>query len=142
MPRLAVLLGFVAVLTAPASATDLTIRVTGIRTAQGLVRICVFPGPSGFPSCTAKDGVLGRNLPARVDTVEAVVSVAPGTYAVTVFHDEKGTGVIETNLLGIPRSGVGASNDPAPRLGPPRFADAAFRVTDRPAMVTVTLRYP
>lgn len=128
--------------TSSAQAAELTIRVTGIRNAEGTIRLCVFPGPNGFPDCTTNASVQRRSLPAQRGTVQAVVSVAPGTYAVTAFHDEKNTGKIETNLFGIPRSGVGASNNPVNRFGPPSFADAAFTVGDRPAGVSVTLRYP
>jgi uncharacterized protein (DUF2141 family) len=36
--------------------------------------------------------------------------VAPNTYAVSVFHDENSNGKLDTNFMGIPREGVGASN--------------------------------
>jgi uncharacterized protein (DUF2141 family) len=37
--------------------------------------------------------------------------VTPGTYAISVFHDENSNGKLDTNLLGIPREGVSASNN-------------------------------
>lgn len=127
---------------APAQAAELTIRIAGIRSAEGTIRVCVFPSPSGFPDCTRNAGVERRSLPARAGTVQAVLTVPPGTYAVTAFHDERNAGKLETNVFGMPRSGVGASNDPVTRLGPPSFAEAAIKVAERRADVTVTLRYP
>ena len=53
--------------------------------------------------------------------------VPAGVYALSVFHDENLNGRLDTNWLGIPREGVGASNNPKPRMGPPRFAAAEFQ---------------
>ncbi len=124
-------------------AADLTVAVTGVRNQDGLLQLCLFDRPQAFPDCAGDPAVKRRNLPATPGTMRAVFeNVAPGTYAVTVFHDEKRLGRVETNLLGIPRSGVGASNDPAARFGPPRFEDAAFTMPDRPAAIAITMRYP
>ncbi len=126
-----------------AMAADLTVTVAGVRGAAGTVRMCVFSTPRGFPDCTADPSIQRRGVAAVPGVVRTVFTgLAPGSYAVTVFHDEKNTGKLDTNLLGMPRSGVGASNDPVTRFGPPRFSDAAFTLTDKPASVTITLRYP
>jgi len=57
--------------------------------------------------------VIFKNLPEK-------------TYAVCVFHDEDSDGKLKTNWLGMPREGVGSSNNAKGRLGPPRFSAAAF----------------
>jgi len=41
----------------------------------------------------------------------------PGTFAVSVFRDENSNGKLDTNFMGIPREGVGASSIP----NSPRF---------------------
>ena len=126
-----------------AMAADLTVMVNGVRNNEGLLELCLFNRPQAFPDCAKDPAVQRRRLPATPGAMRAVFEgIAPGTYAVTVFHDEKRLGRVETNLLGIPRSGVGASNDPAPRFGPPTFESAAFTMPDRPAQVAITMRYP
>ena len=137
--RLAVALLLMAL---PVRAAELSVTITGVRNDQGLVEVCLFSGPTGFPDCSADPGIQRRRLPAVPGTVRTSFDIPPGTYAVTVFHDEKRLGRVETNFLGIPRSGVGASRDPEARFGPPPFADAAFVMGDRPAAVSVRLRYP
>ena len=37
---------------------------------------------------------------------------------------------------------IGASNNPKPGFGPPRFATAAFAVKDRRCAIEVTVFYP
>jgi uncharacterized protein (DUF2141 family) len=43
-----------------------------------------------------------------------------------LFHDENGDGRLDTNVLGIPREGVGVSNNKIRSFGPPKWDDAKF----------------
>jgi len=128
----------------PAAAATLEIAVTGVRNAAGLVRLCLWTAPNGFPDCTDPQASARREMaPARPGEVTFRLDhIMPGTYAVTVFHDERETGKVATNFLGIPRDGLGASNDPKSRFGPPSFADAAFRLGTADARIAVTMVYP
>ena len=68
-------------------------------------------------------------------------AVPAGTWAVSVIHDEDGDGDLRTNFIGMPREGVGSSNDPKPRMGPPRWSDAKFDL-DADLAIEITVRYP
>jgi uncharacterized protein (DUF2141 family) len=48
--------------------------------------------------------------------------------------------LLDTNFLGIPREGVGVSNNKIPSLGPPRWEDATFAV-EGDVGLDVTLHY-
>lgn len=127
----------------PAAATTVTVTVAGVRNGDGVVRACLWTAPDGFPNCSAQSPatrLTAKAQPGRV--VLAFGDVAPGVYAVSVFHDEKNTGKVETNLFGIPRNGLGASNDARGRFGPPSFKDAAVTVGAAPVNLTVNLLYP
>ena len=126
----------------PVHAETLTVTIGPVRNTEGLVQVCLFASPAGFPDCAGNPGVQRRRLPAALGTVRTTFDVPPGVYAVTVFHDEKQSGRVDTNFLGIPRSGVRASNDPTARFGPPGFDAAAFTMPNRPATIAITLRYP
>ena len=71
---------------------------------------------------------------SRAPTV-AFAGLPPGVYAVTMFHDERGTGAPEMNFLGMPKSGIGLSNNPV-IVGPPTFAKSRFAV---PATTRITI---
>jgi uncharacterized protein (DUF2141 family) len=45
---------------------------------------------------------------------------------VSVVHDENANGKLDTNFVGMPREGVGASNDAKGHMGPPKFNAASF----------------
>lgn len=53
-------------------------------------------------------------------------AVHDGTYAISSFNDENGNGKLDTNFLGIPKEGTGASNNAPANFGPPKWADAKF----------------
>lgn len=130
-------------LATPAMAADLTVTITGVRNGDGLVQVCLFDRAGSFPDCSKDPAVKRQRVAAAQGDVRVrFEGLDPGVYAVTVFHDEKRTGKVETNFLGIPRSGLGASNDPQPRFGAPSFQDAAFTMPDRAAAIRLRMRYP
>jgi uncharacterized protein (DUF2141 family) len=47
-------------------------------------------------------------------------NVAPGRYAVALFHDENANGRLDKVLM-VPKEGFGFSRDAPVRFGPPRF---------------------
>jgi uncharacterized protein (DUF2141 family) len=68
-------------------------------------------------------------------------NIPSGTYAVSVFHDENSNGKLDTNFLGIPREGVGASNNAKGHLGPPKFSAAAFHHSGSRTALKITVKY-
>jgi uncharacterized protein (DUF2141 family) len=91
----------------------------------------LFQSVEGFPGDASK---ALRTEPAKIDpqtlTAQAVFFGIPqGTYAVMVFHDENGNGKLDKNMVGIPKEGYGASNNPAKRMRAPTFDEARFSLT-------------
>ena len=56
----------------------------------------------------------------------AFLPASPGVYAVGMLHDENNNGKMDTDMLGIPKEGYGASNDARGSFGPPSVNDARF----------------
>ena len=123
-----------------AAAADLEVRIEGLRSADGDVRVALhrqmqsadFPGDAGVV------GAIMR--PAASGTVRVVFAdVAPGAYAVAAFHDADGDGELAQNFLGMPTEGYGFSNGAVGFMGPPSFADAAVTVGEGEAMPSVSV---
>lgn len=85
--------------------------------------------------------VAGREVKAASAHLEVVLTdVAPGAYGAAVFQDINANGVLETNMVGLPKEPIGFSNDARIRFGPPSFEDAKFEVLPgRETRVTITL---
>jgi uncharacterized protein (DUF2141 family) len=102
------------------------VDVTGLRSDNGQVLCALFSSAEAFPAKT--DQAVAR-LTAKIAERQAFcdfIGIAPGTYAVSVVHDENSNGKLDRNLIGMPREGVGASNDAKGHMGPPKFGAASF----------------
>ena len=73
--------------------------------------------------------------------VVTLAGVAPGRYAISVFHDANSDGVLNQNFLQLPAEGRGFSNSASGRLGAPAFSAAAFDVGTGAISVPIHLRY-
>jgi uncharacterized protein (DUF2141 family) len=120
---------------------DVSVTVTGVRSAKGTVTACLTALPTAFPNCKADPAARRLIVPAITGAVVLDFGqLASGRYAVSLIHDENSNGRLDTVLL-IPREGYGFSRDARVRLGPPRFDSAAFEVDGQPAHLTVKMRY-
>ena len=114
----------------------LTVTVNNVRSDQGQVRVAVY----------TQDNWLGQEPFARVwtppkgDSVTAKFTLPPGEYAVAVLHDLNDNGRMDYRLLRLPKEPFGFSNGAKPKLGPPRFEDAAFPLGEEGLSIAIELR--
>jgi uncharacterized protein (DUF2141 family) len=112
----------------PTGAT-VTVQVVGMHSSKGQVECFLYAGGDGFPGKPDKAAAKLTVPIADQAATCAFPNVAPGDYAVELFHDENGNGKLDTGFMGIPSEGFGASNDAPEKFGPPKYADAKFTVS-------------
>ena len=117
----------------------LGIDVVKLRSAKGMLRICLTARPQSFPDCKDNAPALSRSVPAS-QTVVTFDGLALGSYAVAIIHDENGNKKLDT-LMGIPREGFGFSRNPAIGFGPPKFDASRFAVDGAVKPQQVRMRY-
>lgn len=133
--RTVVALGLAGALAAaPAAAATLTVRVEGIEDAEGEILVAVCDRGFDRAGCPR-----GARRPATA-SVEAFrfEDLAPGRYAVAVFHDVNGNGELDRQRLGLPAEPYGFSNGVG-RFAPPSFEGALVRVGEGEVLVVVSL---
>lgn len=125
---------------ADAAAAQLHLAVSGLRSADGDLRVALFRTPEDFPK---SDGLFREAIvPSGTGDVDVVFDdVPPGTYAVAAFHDENGNGHFDKGLFGFPLEGFGFANDAPVVLGPPDFIEAAVAVNGNPTRARFSIRY-
>jgi uncharacterized protein (DUF2141 family) len=119
----------------------LVVEVSGFRSDQGQLLLRIYDREDGFPT---DGGKALRQVKQRIQSGRAAVDLASlpfGSYAIGCVHDENGNGKLDTNLLGIPREGVGASNDARGRRGPPSWRDARFDFRSDGTTIRIHLIY-
>ncbi|HYK34490.1 DUF2141 domain-containing protein [Alloacidobacterium sp.] len=102
------------------------VGIDGFRTDKGQVICSLYSSAEGFPKNDRKAIAHSKSLIANRHADCEFSGIQPGTYAVSVFHDENSNSRLDTNFLGIPREGVGASNNARGHFGPPSYHDASF----------------
>lgn len=118
----------------------LTVKLANVKEFKGSIRMAVYNNQKSFPSET--QSICG-----------AVTSLAPGTlpkltcenlpfgqYAVAVYHDLNNNGKMDKNTLGIPTEPYGFSNNVQVKWRHPKFADAAFVLSNAKQELTVSLK--
>lgn len=102
------------------------VSIDGLRSDKGDVICALYSSAEGFAKDDAKAIAHAESVIADRRGACEFTDLQPGTYAIAVFHDENSNGRLDRNFLGIPREGVGASNNAKGRFGPPSFHDASF----------------
>ena len=65
-------------------------------------------------------------------------NVAPGTYAITLFHDKNGNKQMDFEPNGMPIEMYGVSNN-VMSMGPPMWSDAKFEVKGEPLILEIIM---
>ena len=119
-----------------------TVTVTDLRNAKGVVRACMTTDEDQFPRCRGVPGAHGATAPAHDGSVSfTFTNVKPGRYAVALLHDENANGKADRALGMMPREGFGFSRDAKVRMGPPKFSDAAVDIGAKNRQLTIRMRY-
>ena len=145
MTRLALLPFAALALAAGAPAPDgssITVTVTDLRNAKGVVRACMTTAEKSFPRCRGVKGAHAAMVDAKKGTITLVFEdVKPGKYAIALLHDENANGKADRALGMMPKEGFGFSRDAPVRMGPPKFKDAVFELGTEPQEMTIKMRY-
>ena len=72
--------------------------------------------------------------------VWASIAFSPAKYEEAICFRISGF-TLNANLLGIPKEGVGASNDAKAHFGPPKFKDARFLLEGKSETLVIHIHY-
>src|SRR5271166_5705939 len=125
----------------PASADVIRVEIDRLRNDKVQVVCALFASAADFPKNGDKAVARTKSSISQGHAVCEFSAIPAGRYAVSVFHDENSNGKMDTNFVGMPREGVGASNNARGHFGPPKFEDAAFRYAGGKLDLAVTIAY-
>lgn len=117
------------------------VAIDGLRSDKGQVICSLYSSAESFPKDDQKAVAHAKSLITNRHGDCVFAGVRPGTYAISVFHDENSNGRLDRNFLGIPREGVGASNNARGHFGPPRFHDASFAYAGGSIHLKIVIAY-
>lgn len=113
----------------------LTVNISGMKSNKGTILIALYNSKEDFLKKRYREAIL------KIKNKKAVVifeNLEKGVYAITLFHDENGNQKMDTNFFGIPKESYGTSNGAKGFMGPPKYEDAKFLITQNNT-ITITL---
>lgn len=123
-----------------AAPSTVLVSFTGLRSGKGMLRACLTQNPAFFPHCEKDPDSLKASTPAQGGAHVRFVVPGAGEYAITALHDENANARADM-WMGIPREGVGFSENPVITFGPPKFKAARFTVSGGEVSQIVKMRY-
>ena len=104
---------------------NLNVEIDGIKSEKGKILYSVFSDKEGFPGDYKRALKSGT---AFIENGEAGIDVdlPKGEYVVMVFHDEDDNDELKTNWFGMPKEGVGNSNN---HKGMPSYKKSVFKLS-------------
>jgi uncharacterized protein (DUF2141 family) len=119
----------------------INIEMTEIRNADGEVKLTLFDTDDGYPE--DKKSVAEYAFAEIVDgkASASFEGIAAGTYAIIILHDEDKDGDMTFNKLGVPREGVGVSNNAKMSFGPPKWKASKFEVPEGTVTQNIKMTY-
>lgn len=120
-------------------AGDLKLSMHGSGINGKNLYVAVHSSAQDFPA--KDDKAIKSVVVAQKDSTELIITNIPaGEYAIAVFADMNGNGVLDSNFVGIPREPVGISRDAEGKFGSPKFADAAFKIGNGVTALSIELK--
>ncbi len=118
---------------------DLRVSVTGLRSAAGDVHIALYDRAEAFPR--SRGMLKDVQVTIRGNTAGTVFTgLAPGEYALAVYHDENGNDEFDQGFLGIPLEDYAFSAGARAFFGPPSFAEAKVTVPPNGLDIVIPIR--
>ena len=125
---------------ATAGSADLQVKLSGLRSAKGVVHLCLTPDAARFMHCKDNPAAIARTIPAARAAALDLGQVKPGNYALLIVHDENGNGKLDMTF-GIPREGFGFSNNPAMKPRKPKWEEIRFTMPPKATTQQIRIRY-
>jgi len=120
---------------------DCPVKISGLKSNTGKCILYLYKDKKGF--LTDPNNAISTVIVSIKDNkAEGVFkNISSGGYAVSVVHDENANGKLDINFLGIPKEGIGTSNNPKSSFGAPSFEDSRFNIPTKSNSLNITIRY-
>lgn len=120
---------------------EIVVNIDGFRTDNGKCLLSLFNNKKGFPSNPDKAVYITYGRIQNRKLTLLIKDIAIGEYAIAVVHDENDNNKLDTNFLGMPKEGVGVSNNAKSMMGPPKYEDAKFQLNKEGLVTNIRIKY-
>jgi uncharacterized protein (DUF2141 family) len=120
-----------------------TVKIDGLKGTEGVALVVLYESAESWLKIPKAAQVVPAKITGSALTVE-LKGVKPGTYAVSVIHDENKNNELDMRWLPYPKpkEGSGASGEAASNKLAPKWESSKFEVPADGKTINVAVRYP
>jgi uncharacterized protein (DUF2141 family) len=125
-------------------AATVSVKIDGLKGTEGVALVVLYDSAESWLKVPKAAQVARVKITGSSLSVE-LKGVKPGTYAISVIHDENKNDELDMRWLPYPKpkEGSGASGDPEGKsVGPPKWENAKFDLAAEGKTVVVIVKYP
>ncbi len=107
---------------------NVTVKIGTLRNTEGHLLVSLFNSSADYPD---KAEAAYKTKKVKVKEVRHTIvfeNLPYGEYALVFLHDENDSEEMDTNMMGIPKEGYGASNNAVNTFSAPKYSEAKFRL--------------
>ncbi len=115
-----------------AQKVNLEVDMQGFKNNSGVVKVGLYNSEGTFLKTVFK------RLKSEIKDKKAMVTfegLEKGEYAVSIYQDENLNGTMDTNFMGIPTEDYMASNNTKGFMGPPKYENAKFTISNNSKII-------
>ena len=115
---------------------NIIVTISNLDNNKGKVFVALYDSENTFLDKAYKSSI----TTIQNNSCEVVFKNVPkGIYAISLFHDENDNNKMDSNFLGIPKEDYGCSNNARGFMGPPKWKDAQFEISNNSVTQTIKL---
>jgi uncharacterized protein (DUF2141 family) len=111
---------------------NLTVNISGLESNKGMLLVGLYNKKEHFLKQQFKGDIV------KIENKKSVVifkNLPKGEYAVSFVHDENDNKKMDKNFFGIPKEEYGCSNNAKGFMGPPKYDDAKFQLSENKTII-------
>lgn len=126
------------------STNKIEINISNLKSTKGAIRVSLFnkSNEEAFPSDKDKAYKIYKfKIDSKTQTF-VLDSLPIDEYAFSIHHDEDVNNKLNENWIGMPKEGLGTSNNARGNFGPPSYKQAKFKLSNQSITHKIELYYP
>lgn len=105
---------------------NITVKLENLQSDKGKVMIALYNSEETYMETRYQEALASISKDLKATAV--LKNVPPGTYAISVFHDENNNDKLDLKVMKIPKEPYGFSNNARGTLGPATYQEASFKL--------------
>lgn len=121
------------------SSGNLIINISGFPSSDGFAMVALHNSEESYKGGEASAVAKTKSMVVDQKVQIVFTNLSYGSYGVSLYHDENGSGQMEKNAMGIPKEAYGFSNNAKGFFGKPKYKDVVFQLNAAEMQIAINL---